>query len=99
MADKNGSGASKGIFASIEQTGKQLKEEEDKKEVLTTAKTVEKEELSVKRSYSLKPSTIRKLTELKAAHPNLLTVTFNEIVDECICLAYESKKLIDKGKT
>lgn len=90
MADKN-TGASKGLFASIEQTGRQLKEEcfkENSQEV----KNSNSEELTVKRSYTLKPSTIRKLQELKVfiyPDPN---ITYNEIVDEAICRLYESKK-------
>lgn len=55
-------------------------------------KNLGSEELSLKRSYCLKPSTVKKLQELKIfvyADPN---VTFNEIVDEAICLLYNQKK-------
>lgn len=92
MADnKNGAGASKGLFASIEQTGRQIKEEGNK-ENSQEVKNLGSEELSVKRSYTLKPSTIRKLQELKVfvyLDPN---ITYNEIVDEAICLLYNHKK-------
>ena len=85
-------GASKGLFASIEQTGKDIKEEknENSKEV----KNVGSEELTIKRSYTFKTSTIRKLQELKVfvyPDPN---ITYNEIVDEAINALYKSKKKV-----
>ncbi|SHH42452.1 hypothetical protein [Tepidibacter thalassicus] len=55
-------------------------------------KNLGSEELSIKRSYSLKPSTVKKLQELKIFIYDDPNITFNEIVDEAICLLYENKK-------
>lgn len=47
----------------------------------------------IKRSYNLKPSTIKKLQQLKVfvyPDPN---VTYNEIVDEAINLLFKNKKV------
>lgn len=90
MADKKS--ASKGLFAGIEETGKAIKEvrNESSKEV-KNLNSEEVEKMTIKRSYTLKPSTIRKLQELKVfvyPDPN---VTYNEIVDEAINLLYDSK--------
>lgn len=97
MADKNGTGASKGLFASIEQAGRQIKEENNesilelKNSNSKKVRTIDGEELSEKRSYSLRKSTIRKLKELEAfIYPE--NITYNEIVDEAICLLYDNKK-------
>jgi|LSQX01.3.fsa_nt_gb ABC-type Zn2+ transport system substrate-binding protein/surface adhesin len=88
MADKTG--ASKGLFASIEQTGKEMKEgkKDDSKEVKYSGS----DELTIKRSYTLRPSTIRKLQELKVFVYKDPNITYNEIVDEAICLLYSNKK-------
>lgn len=88
MADKKG--ASKGLLASIEQTGKEIKEDKNK-----NSKEVENlgsEELSIKRSYTLKASTIRKLQELKVFVYTDPNITYNEIVDEAINLLYDARK-------
>lgn len=50
-----------------------------------------KEALSVKRSFSLRPSTVRKLQILKTKYDNI-NITFNEIVDEAIQKLYEEKE-------
>jgi hypothetical protein len=55
-------------------------------------KNLGSEELSIKRSYTLKPSTIRKLQELKVFVYQDPNITYNEIVDDAICLLYGSKK-------
>lgn len=49
------------------------------------------EALSVKRSFSLRPSTVRKLQILKTKYDNI-NITFNEIVDEAIQKLYEEKE-------
>ena len=49
-------------------------------------------ELLIKRSYTLRPSTIRKLQELKVFVYIDPSITYNEIVDEAINLLYDSKK-------
>lgn len=85
MADKQG--ASKGLFASIEQTGKEVKKENSQE-----VKNSGSEELTIKRSYTLRPSTIRRLQELKVFVYTDPNITYNEIVDEAINLLYESKK-------
>ena len=91
MADKNSAGASKGLFASIEQTGQQIKEK-GKRENSEEVKNLGSEELTVKRSYALRPSTVRKLQELKVFVYTDPSITYNEIVDEAICKFYDIKK-------
>jgi hypothetical protein len=81
MANKN-EGASKGLFAGIKETGKG--EKEPKNEAV--------KEVTSKRSYVLKNSTIKKLQELKVFDYTDPNITYNEIVDEAICLLYETKK-------
>jgi hypothetical protein len=65
---------------------------EVKKKTSKEVKNLESEELSVKRGYTLKPSTIRKLNELKVFIYDDPSITFNEIVDEAINLLYDTKK-------
>lgn len=72
--------------------GLSLNSKESKKETSQEVKNVEIEELSIKRSYTLKPSTVKKLQELKIFIYDDPSITFNEIVDEAICMLYESKK-------
>ncbi|MBL4935003.1 hypothetical protein JK636_04435 [Clostridium sp. YIM B02515] len=45
------------------------------------------ENFTVKRSYAMRPSTVRKLNALKAEHPNV-NVLFNTIVDMAISYYY-----------
>jgi hypothetical protein len=80
MANKN-EGASKGLIASIEETGKGVKE----------LKNETVKEVTSKRSYVLKNSTIKKLQELKVFDYPDPNVTYNEIVDEAINRLYEIK--------
>jgi len=63
-----------------------------KKEKNKNSLELETEELSVKRSYSLRPSTIKKLQELKVFEYDDPNITYNEIVDEAINLLYKIKK-------
>lgn len=53
-------------------------------------KNTGEEKLSVKRSFSLRPSTVRKLQMLKPMYDNI-NITYNEIVDEAINKLYEEK--------
>lgn len=81
---------SKGLLAGIELTGKKIK-----KKINNNSKengNLENEEFSIKRSYSLKPSTIKKLQKLKIFAYENINMTYNEIVDEAINLLYETKK-------
>lgn len=55
-------------------------------------KNLGSEEFSIKRSYTLRPSTVKKLQELKVFIYDNPDITYNEIVDEAICLLYEQKK-------
>lgn len=49
------------------------------------------EEKRVKRAYNLKPSTIKKLEEMKVyMYP--VEASLSDIADEAICKLYESKK-------
>lgn len=77
---------SKGILE-----GLNIDSKKDKKETSKEVKNLSSEELSIKRSYSLKPSTVKKLQELKVFVYDDPSITFNEIVDEAICKLYESK--------
>ncbi|WP_130808272.1 hypothetical protein [Senegalia massiliensis] len=43
----------------------------------------------VKRSYSLYPSTVKKLQKLKVLEFDDLNITYNEIVDKAICKFYD----------
>lgn len=88
MTDKKG--ASKGLLASIEQTGKKIKEVKNQNS--EEVKNLGSEELTVKRSYTLRASTIRKLQELKVFVYTDPNITYNEIVDEAINLLYETRK-------
>lgn len=49
---------------------------------------VDGEYFTVKRSYQLRPSTIRKLNELKAKHPDI-NIYFNTLVDQAINFYYK----------
>jgi hypothetical protein len=86
---------SKGLFESIEEQGR-IKE--GKKENSLESKNLGSEKLSVKRSYSLRELTIKRLQELKVfvyPDPN---ITYNEIVDEAINLLYDQKQGEKKEK-
>ena len=78
---------SKGILE-----GLNIDSKKDKKETSKEVKNLSSEELSIKRSYSLKPSTVKKLQELKVFVYDDPSITFNEIVDEAICKLYEAKR-------
>lgn len=81
---------SKGLFESIEEQGRNRKE--GKQENTLESKNLGSEELSIKRSYTLRPSTIRKLQELKVFVYTDPNITYNEIVDEAINLLYSQKQ-------
>jgi len=81
---------SKGLFESIEEQGRNRKE--GKRENSLESKNLGSEELSVKRSYTLRQSTIRKLQELKVFVYTDPNITYNEIVDEAINLLYSQKQ-------
>lgn len=81
---------SKGLFASIEEQGRNRKE--GKQENSLESKNLGSEELTIKRSYTLRPSTIRKLQELKVFVYTEPNITYNEIVDEAINLLYRQKQ-------
>ncbi|SHK67619.1 hypothetical protein [Tepidibacter formicigenes] len=81
------SNGSKGILE-----GLNINSKKDKNVNSQEVKNLGIEELSVKRSYSLKPSTVKKLQEMKIFIYDDPNVTFNEIVDEAICFLYENKK-------
>ena len=55
------------------------------------------EKLDVKRSYTLRRSTIKKLQELKVFYYEDPNVTYNEIVDEAIQALYKTL-IADKSK-
>ncbi|WP_129596100.1 hypothetical protein [Anaerophilus nitritogenes] len=78
---------SKGILEGLNKTSKEFKSTNS-----LEVKNLESEELKVKRSYTLKPSTVKKLQELKVFVYDDPNITFNEIVDEAICCLYDSKK-------
>jgi hypothetical protein len=92
MAVRNNSG-SKGLFAGIEETGKEVKEiKSQESERVEEVKSEKGKKDENKRSYSLKPTTIKKLQELKVFLYDDTNVTYNDIVDEAICNLYDKKK-------
>lgn len=78
---------SKGILEGLSKTSKNSKNDNSKE-----LKNLGSEEYSVKRSYSLKPSTVKKLQELKIFIYDDPNITYNEIVDKAICKLYEEIK-------
>ena len=54
------------------------------------------EAFSIKRGYQFRPSTIRKLNEIKAKSDNINTY-FNEIIDTAICYYYDA--VFNKNKS
>lgn len=78
---------SKGILEGLNQNSKNEKNENSKE-----LKNIGSEEYSIKRSYSLRPSTVKKLQELKIFTYDDPNVTYNEIVDEAICKLYDIMK-------
>ncbi|MCB2300001.1 hypothetical protein [Clostridium tagluense] len=89
---KKGSSGSKGILSGL----RNINSKEVKNETFLEFKNVnssennEEDTLSIKRSFSLRPSTVRKLQTLKPMYDNI-NITFNEIVDEAIKKLYEEK--------
>lgn len=86
---------SKGILEGLNINSKEVKKLRSKEEKNLGIKEVKKltnEEYSIKRSYSLKPSTVKKLQELKVFTYDDPSVTFNQIVDEAICKLYDKTK-------
>lgn len=78
---------SKGILEGLNKISKNVKNDNSKE-----VKNIGSEELSIKRSYTLKPSTVKKLQELRIFVFDDPNITYNEIVDEAICNLYEIKK-------
>lgn len=78
---------SRGILEGLNVNSEKLKNKNSKE-----AKNLRSEEFSVKRSYTLRPSTVKKLQELKVFVYDDPDVTYNEIVDEAINKLYEMKK-------
>jgi len=78
---------SKGILEGLNKGSKNAKNINSQQ-----SKNIGSEELSIKRSYSLKPSTVKKLQELKIFVYNDPNITYNEIVDEAICKFYDTVK-------
>ena len=90
---KNSSSGSKGILSGLlNTTSKELKNETslEVKNLNSSESSNDEDTLSVKRSFSLRPSTVRKLQALKPMYDNI-NITFNEIVDEAIKKLYEEK--------
>jgi hypothetical protein len=81
--------SSKGILSGLgADTGRKILKNESTEEV----KNLGSEELNIKRSYSLRPSTVKKLQELKVFVYTDPSITYNEIVDEAIQLLYKNKR-------
>ncbi|MBU3157705.1 hypothetical protein LL037_25515 (plasmid) [Clostridium estertheticum] len=90
---KNSSSGSKGILSGlINNNSKEVKNENSKevKNINSYENNNEEDTFSVKRSFSLRQSTVRKLQALKPMYDNI-NITFNEIVDEAIKKLYEEK--------
>lgn len=78
---------SKGILEGLNQSSREFNKESSKE-----LKKSDSLESCNKRSYTLKNSTIRKLQELKVFTYTDPNITYNEIVDEAICMLYNTKK-------
>ncbi|MCC5911842.1 MAG: hypothetical protein JJT76_15590 [Clostridiaceae bacterium] len=78
---------SKGILEGLNKNS-----QKDKNVNSQEVKNFKGEEFEIKRSYTLKPSTVKKLQELKVFVYDNPNITFNEIVDEAICFLYDAKK-------
>lgn len=86
---------SKGILEGLNINSKEVKNLRSKEEKNLEIKEVKKstsEDYSIKRSYSLRPSTVKKLQELKVFSYDDPSITFNQIVDEAICKLYDEIK-------
>jgi len=93
MPSKNNGGASKGLFAGIEETGREVKEANPQfNEGIKEVKSKRAKEAVSKRSYMLKTSTIKKIQELKVFVYDDPNITYNEIVDKAINLLYDTEK-------
>jgi hypothetical protein len=91
------SNGSKGLLASIEETGSKSKNDATplKSESIQEYKGQNNQNVkegNSKRSYVLKNSTIKKLQELKVFVYPEPDITYNEIVDKAICALYEKDK-------
>ncbi|MBZ9637580.1 hypothetical protein [Clostridium sp. FP1] len=91
MSKKSNSG-SKGILSGLRNINSLEVKNESSLEVknINSSENNEEDTLSIKRSFSLRPSTVRKLQTLKPMYDNI-NITFNEIVDEAIKKLYEEK--------
>jgi hypothetical protein len=65
----------------------QSKEQRSKSSLRGITPPVDGEQYTVKRCYQYRPSTVRKLNELKAKHPDV-TAYLNTIIDEAIVYYY-----------
>lgn len=86
---------SKGILEGFNKTSKEdknLRSKEDKNSGSKEVRNLGVEEFNTKRSYSLRPSTVKKLQELKIFEYPDPQITYNEIVDEAICKLYDEIK-------
>ncbi|MDA8222494.1 hypothetical protein [Desulfosporosinus sp.] len=81
---------SKGILSGLHE--RNLRSNEDKNLGSKEERNLggSKEEFSIKRSYSLRASTLKKLKELKFLADE--DVTFNEIIDQAICELWDRRK-------
>ncbi|MEA4826382.1 MAG: hypothetical protein VB130_07085 [Clostridium sp.] len=68
-----------------------IKDEDSKKLNISIGEAVE-ENLTVKRSYTLRPSTVKMLQELKVFIYDDPYINYNDIVDAAIRLFYDYKK-------
>ena len=68
-----------------------IKDEDSEKLNISIGETVE-ESLTVKRSYTLRPSTVKMLQELKVFIYDDPYINYNDIVDAAIRLFYDYKK-------
>lgn len=77
---------SKGILSGLKNTNSKEVTNDNNLEIIKD----QEEKLSVKRSFSLKPSTVRKLQMLKTMYDDF-SITYNEIVDEAINKLFDEK--------
>ena len=75
------------IEIEADKTETNMKDQKVKTYGMTTP--IDGEAFSIKRGYQFRPSTIKKLNELKANSDNI-NIYFNEIIDAAICYYYDA---------
>lgn len=94
MKENNNSGTMgilSGLNVSRTKEEKNLRIKEENNSKIKEFKEDDIEDFSIKRSYSLRPSTNKKLRELKLLADE--DVTYNEIINRAICELYDRREV------